>query len=263
MKVLFEKKGSVAYVTINRPERLNACDFETYERLADVWQEFRDDPSLCVGILTGSGERAFCAGSDIKANFVERSAEEPRNTPFPVLFDLYKPSPGAVQNVGLAPFAAINGHANGGGLEQILACDIRVAARHAEFGLGEVRLGLLPGGGGTQRLPRLIPLGRALEMLYTGNRIGADEALRLGLVDHVVPIDQLMSKCEEIATEICKSAPLAVQRIKQAALRGLDLPLAEGLKLERELYGSLQRTEDAREGALAFAEKRTPRWQGR
>lgn len=251
MKVLFEKKGPIAYVTINRPERLNACDFETYERLADVWQEFRDDPSLRVGILTGSGERAFCAGSDIKANFVERSAEEPRNTPFPLLFDLYKPI-----------IAAINGHANGGGLEQILACDIRVAARHAEFGLGEVRLGLLPGGGGTQRLPRLIPLGRALEMLYTGNRIGADEALRLGLVDHVVPIDQLMSKCEEIATEICKSAPLAVQRIKQAALRGLDLPLAEGLKLERELYGSLQRTEDAREGALAFAEKRTPRWQG-
>jgi enoyl-CoA hydratase/carnithine racemase len=252
MKVLFEKRGSVAYVTINRPERLNACDFETYERLADVWREFRDDPSLRVGILTGSGERAFCAGSDIKANFVERSGEEPRNTPFPVLFDLYKPI-----------IAAINGHANGGGLEQMLACDIRVAARHAQFGLGEVRLGLLPGGGGTQRLPRLIPLGRALEMLYTGNRIGADEALRLGLVDHVVPSDQLMSKCEEIAGEICKSAPLAVQHIKQAALRGLDLPLAEGLKLEGELYGSLQRTEDSREGALAFAEKRTPRWQGR
>ena len=110
---------------------------------------------------------------------------------------------------------------------------------------------------------RAIPLGRALEMLFTGNRIGADEALRLGLVDHVVPFDQLMSKCEEIAAEICKSAPLAVQHIKQAALRGLDLPLAEGLKLEHELYGALQRTEDAREGALAFAEKRVPRWQGK
>ena len=251
MKVLFEKKGSVAYVTINRPERLNACDFETYQRLADVWREFRDDPSLRVAILTGVGERAFCAGSDIKANFVEKSGEE-REMPFPVLLDLYKPI-----------IAAINGHANGGGLEQMLACDIRVAAKHAEFGLGEVRLGLLPGGGGTQRLPRLIPLGRALEMLYTGSRIGADEALRLGLVDHVVPMDQLMSKGEEIAAEICKSAPLAVQRIKQAALRGLDRSLAEGLKLESELYGSLQRTEDAREGALAFAEKRPPRWQGK
>src|SRR6185369_17481386 len=252
MKVLFEKKGPVAYVTINRPERLNACDFETYETLAQIWREFRDDAALRVGILTGAGERAFCAGSDVKTNYVERPAEEPQNKLFPLLFELYKPI-----------IAAIKGHANGGGLEQALCCDIRVAADHAEFGLGEVRLGWLPGGGGTQRLPRIIPLGRALEMLYTGNRIGAQEALRLGLVDHVVPMSQLMSKSEEIASEICKSAPLAVQRIKQAALRGLDLPLADGLKLEHELYGALQRTEDAREGALAFAEKRAPRWQGK
>ncbi len=252
MKVLFEKKGPIAYVTINRPERLNACDFETYEMLAQLWREFRDDPTLRVGILTGSGERAFCAGSDVKANYVEKPADEPQNKLFPLLFDLYKPI-----------IAAINGHANGGGLEQALAWDIRVAAGHAQFGLGEVRLGWLPGAGGTQRLPRLIPLGRALEMLYTGNRIGAQEALRLGLVDHVVPMSQLMSKCEEIAAEICKSAPLAVQRIKQAALRGLDLPLADGLKLERELYSWLQGTEDAREGALAFAEKRLPQWKGK
>jgi len=252
MKVLFEKKGPIAYVTINRPERLNACDFETYGRLAEIWQEFRDDPALRVGILTGAGDRAFSAGSDVKTNYVEKPAEEPQNKLFPLLFELYKPI-----------IAAINGHANGGGLEQALACDIRVAAAHAQFGLGEVRLGWLPGAGGTQRLSRLIPLGRALEMLYTGNRIGADEALRLGLVDHVVPMAQLMSKCEEIATEICKSAPLAVARIKQAALRGVDLPLAEGLKLEHELYDWLQGTEDAREGARAFAEKRAPRWRGR
>jgi enoyl-CoA hydratase/carnithine racemase len=252
MNVLFEKKGPIAYVTINRPERLNACDFETYARLAEVWREFRDDSGLRVAILTGSGERAFSAGSDVKTNYVEKPAEEPQNKLFPLLFELYKPI-----------IAAINGHANGGGLEQALACDIRVAAEHAQFGLGEVRLGWLPGAGGTQRLPRLIPLGRALEMLYTGNRIGAEEALRLGLVDHVVPMARLMSKCEEIAAEICKSAPLAVQRIKQAALRGVDLPLAEGLKLEHELYDWLQGTEDAREGARAFAEKRPPRWRGR
>jgi enoyl-CoA hydratase/carnithine racemase len=139
MKVLFEKKGSIAYVTINRPERLNACDGETYRRLAEVWQEFRDDPAMRVAILTGAGERAFCAGSDIKSNYVEQRGEEPHNLLFPVLFDLYKPI-----------IAAINGHANGGGLEQALACDIRVAAEHAQFGLGEVRLGWLPGGGGTQ-----------------------------------------------------------------------------------------------------------------
>ncbi|MGE0825224.1 MAG: enoyl-CoA hydratase/isomerase family protein [Candidatus Binatia bacterium] len=251
-KVLFEKKDRVAYVTINRPERLNACDFETYERLAEIWREFRDDSSLYVAILTGTGERAFCAGSDIKANYVEQPGEEPQNKLFPLLFDLSKPI-----------IAAINGHANGGGLEQALCCDIRVAAAHAQFGLGEVRLGWLPGAGGTQRLPRLIPLGRALEMLYTGNRIDAHEALRLGLVDHVVPMNQLMRKCEEIATEICKSAPLAVQKIKQAALRGLDMSLADGLKLERELYNWLQGTEDAREGAKAFAEKRSPEWRGK
>jgi len=252
MKVLREKKGPIVYVTINRPERLNACDFETYRHLAEIWREFQDDSALRVAILTGAGERAFSAGSDIKADYVERPEGEPPNELFPVMLELGKPI-----------IAAINGHANGGGLEQALACDIRVAAEHAQLGLGEVRLGWLPGGGGTQRLPRLIPLGRALELLYTGNRIDAQEALRLGLVDHVVPMSRLMSKCEEIAVEICKSAPLAVQRIKQAALRGLDLPLADGLKLERELFKSLQKTEDAREGALAFAEKRPPQWKGR
>src|SRR6185437_431376 len=252
MKVLFEKKGPIAYVTINRPERLNACDFEAYGMLTDIWCEFRDDAALRVAILTGAGDRAFCAGSDIKANYVERPGEDPPSSPFPVMLDLYKPI-----------IAAINGHANGGGLEQALACDIRVAAEHAQFGLGEVRLGWLPGGGGTQRLPRLIPLGRALEMLYTGNRIDAFEALRLGLVDYVVPMSQLISKCEEIAHEISKSAPLAVQRIKQVVLRGLDVPLADGLKLEREGYKWLQSTEDAREGARAFADKRTPNWKAK
>lgn len=252
MKVLCAKKGPIIYVTINRPERLNACDFETYRRLAEIWREFQDDSALRVGILTGAGERAFSAGSDIKADYVERPEGEPPNELFPVMLALGKPI-----------IAAINGHANGGGLEQALACDIRVAAEHAQFGLGEVRLGWLPGGGGTQRLPRLIPLGRALELLYSGNRVDAQEALRLGLVDHVVPMSRLMSKCEEIAAEICKSAPLAVQAIKQAALRGLDLPLADGLKLERELFTRLQSTEDAREGALAFAEKRPPQWKGK
>jgi enoyl-CoA hydratase/carnithine racemase len=128
MKVLFEKKGAVAYVTINRPERLNACDFEAYALLAEIWREFREDSALRVAILTGAGERAFCAGSDIKSNYVEQRGEEPHNLLFPVMFDLYKPI-----------IAAINGHANGGGLEQALACDIRVAAEHAQFGLGEVR----------------------------------------------------------------------------------------------------------------------------
>lgn len=252
MKVLFEKDGPIARVTINRPERLNACDFETYNQLAEIWTEFRDDPKLLVAILTGAGERAFSAGSDVKSNYLEGRGAPAGRSPFPIMLELHKPI-----------IAAINGHANGGGLEQALACDIRVAAEHAQFGFGEVRLGWLPGGGGTQRLPRLIPLGRALEMLYTGNRIGAAEALRLGLVDHVVPMNELMSKCNEIAKEICLSAPLAVQRIKQVALRGLDAPLTEGLRLEREGYEWLLQTEDSREGAVAFAQKRPPNWKGR
>lgn len=252
-KVLFETRGQIAYVTLNRPERLNACDFETYEALARAWERFRDDASLRVAILTGSGERAFCVGSDIKANYGEgRATREPPNRLFPVLTTMIKPI-----------VVAINGHCNGGGLEQALACDIRVAAEHAQFGLGEVLIGLLPGGGGTQRLPRLIPLGRALELLYTGGRIDAQEALRLGLVDHVVPAADLMTKCESIAAAILRGAPLAVRKIREAVFRGLDLPLAEGLRVERDLFEYLRETADSVEGAAAFAAKRPPQWQGR
>ncbi len=258
-KVLFEKRGAVAYVTINRPERLNACDFETYSLLNEAWRRVEEEADVRVAIFTGAGERAFCAGSDVKSDYVDtgggRRAAQGRDDAadaFPGLAGVRKPI-----------IVAINGHANGGGLEQALACDIRVASEHAQFGLGEVRLGWLPGGGGTQRLPRILPLGRALELLYTGNRIDAAEALRLGLVDHVVPMAELMSKAESIAGEICKSAPLAVQRIKEVALRGLDLPLEQALALENEGFRWLMQTEDAIEGALAFAEKRPPRWSGK
>lgn len=250
-KVLLEKRGEVAYVTINRPERMNACDGETYDTLADIWSQVRDDAELRVGILTGTGERAFCAGSDIRADSFGDADRIPGGALFPVMNAMNKPI-----------IAAINGHCNGGGLEQALACDIRVAAEHAQFGLGEVLLGVLPGGGGTQRLPRLIPLGRALEMLYTGARIDASEALRLGLVDHVVPAPQLLEKCASIAAAICRGAPLAVERLRAAALQGLDGSLADGLVLERDQMTFLRTTKDATEGAQAFAEKRPPRWQG-
>jgi enoyl-CoA hydratase/carnithine racemase len=251
-KVLFDKRGQVAYVTINRPERLNACDEETYNTLAATWRQVDGDAELRVGILTGAGERAFCAGSDIRSESFGQPGRIPGGELFPAMNAMTKPI-----------IAAIHGHCNGGGLEQALACDIRVAAEDAKFGLGEVLLGLLPGGGGTQRLPRLIPLGRALEMLYTGSRIDAAEALRLGLVDHVVPRAELMTKAESIAQAICRGAPLAVQKIREAALRGLDLPLAEGLELERANMTFLRATEDSREGAAAFAEKRPPNWRGR
>ena len=251
-KVLYEVRGQIAYVTYNRPERLNACDKETYALLADTWRRFDADPGTRVAILTGTGDRAFCAGSDIKGEGFGDPNVPAGNGLFDVIGFLRKPV-----------IAAINGHCNGGGLEQALACDIRVACTEAMFGLGEVRLGVLPGGGGTQRLPRLIPRGRALEMLYTGSRIDAAEALRLGLVDHVVPRAGLMAKAEEIATAICGSAPLAVEKIRECVVRGMEMPLEQGLKVEKDLFAFLRRTEDAREGAAAFAAKRPPAWQGR
>ena len=249
-KVLLEKRGQIAYVTINRPERLNACDSETYATLASTWAALQDDDNIRVGILTGAGERAFCAGSDIREDIFAQGV--PDKGLFSVMHAARKPI-----------IAAINGHCNGGGLEQALACDIRVADEPDQFGLGEGLLGLFPGGGGTQRLPRLIPLGRALEMLYTGTRIDAAEALRLGLVDHVVPAEKLHEKCDAIAQAICRGAPLAVEKIRQAVLEGRDQPLADGLKLEAELFDFLRTTSDSKEGARAFAEKRTPNWQGR
>src|SRR5262249_20653611 len=176
MKVLFEKKGPLAYVTINRPERLNACDGETYRRLTEVWREFRDDPALRVGILTGAGDRAFCVGTDVKADDFARLGAELHNLPFALLAELGKPL-----------IAAINGHANGSGLEQALCCDIRVAAEHAQLGLGDARLGWLPAAGGTQRLSRLSPAGRALPRLDSGNPIGAPEAVRRAMVSPIPP----------------------------------------------------------------------------
>lgn len=246
-KVIVEKSGGIIHVKINRPEVMNACDGDTYNAITDAWDELENNPGLRVGILSGEG-RAFCVGTDIK--WVNSPAVEGfQDRLYPRMLSLTKPV-----------IAAIHGHCNGGGLEQALGADIRVAADDAHFGFGEARLGWIPGGHGTQRLPRLIPLGNALELLYTAVRIDAQEALRLGLVNHVVAADNLMPKCEQIANEIIKSAPLAVQKMKIAVMEGLDMPLTEGVKLEQECFKWLMQTKDAKEGASAFAEKRTPDW---
>ena len=249
-KVIVEKSAGIVHVRINRPDVMNACDGETYDAIADAWDDLESDPKLRVGILSGEG-RAFCVGTDIKW-INSPAASGFRDRLYPRMLGLTKPV-----------IAAIHGHCNGGGLEQALGADIRVAAEDAHFGFGEIRLGWIPGGHGTQRLPRLIPLGNALELLYTGNRIDAQEAYRLGLVNHLVPADQLMAKCEQIAADIVKSAPLAVQRMKTLVMQGLDMPLAQGVKLENENFKWLMQTEDAKEGALAFAEKRAPKWQAK
>ncbi|GAA5188699.1 enoyl-CoA hydratase/isomerase family protein [Ferrimonas gelatinilytica] len=249
-KVIVEKSNGIVHVKINRPDVLNACDGDTYNAIADAWDELDSDPSLRVGILSGEG-RAFCVGTDVKwVKSPEADGFEDRL--YPRLLTLSKPV-----------IAAIHGHCNGGGLEQALGADIRVASEDAHFGFGEIRLGWIPGGHGTQRLPRVIPLGNALELLYTGNRIDAAEAYRLGLINHMVPADQLMATCEKIAGEIIKSAPLAVQKMKSVVLQGLDKPLPEAVNLEHEAFEWLMKTEDSKEGALAFAEKRAPNWKAK
>jgi len=255
--VIYEIKNKIATITINRPQALNACDMATYDRLAEVWQDFRDNDDAWIAIITGMGERAFCAGSDIKQNFSDvphpsEAFDHSRKDTLTSGLEIWKPI-----------IAAINGHCNGGGLEIALACDIRVAADNAQFGLGEVKLGLLPGGGGTQRLPRAISLCNALWLLYTGERIDVNEAYRIGLVNRVVPIVSLMSTAEAMAQKILEAGPLAVRAIKQAAIKGLSMPLEDGLRLEQNLFRMLRITEDSREGTRAFAEKRKPDWKAR
>lgn len=262
MGILYEKRDRVAVVTIDRPGAMNALDPQTSQELIEAWLDFRDDPELWVAILTGAGEKAFCAGADLKrmGEFLRLSPLErheqrereaglgglPRNLP------IWKPI-----------IAAINGYCLAGGLELALACDIRIAAEHARFGLTEVKWGIIPGQGGTQRLPRLIPLGKALEMILTAEPIDAQEAYRWGLVNRVVPLSELVPTAIALAEKICENAPLAVRTAKEAVWRGLDLPLEEGLRLEQFLANLVRDTEDVQEGLRAFREKRKPQFKGR
>ncbi|MBU4053734.1 MAG: enoyl-CoA hydratase/isomerase family protein [Proteobacteria bacterium] len=251
MDIIYEKKGRIAYITINRPEAMNALGGTVPRDMREAFMDFRDNPDLRVAIITGAGDKAFCAGADIKgfnqqidsgqAGGQPRASEEER-----IQADtIYKPF-----------IAAINGFCLGGGLELAMTCDIRIAAEHAQFGLPEINIGLIPGGGGTQRLPRFVPRAMAAEILFTGNRMDAREAYRIGLVNRVVPLDQLMSKAEEMAEVICKRAPISVQSAKEAMLRGINLPLEDGLKVEREMIARVRATEDFQEGVKAFVEKR-------
>jgi E-phenylitaconyl-CoA hydratase len=257
--ITYEKRGHVAYITINRPDALNSIDPQTNDELTAAWQDFRDDADLWVGILSGAGEKSFCAGADLKALIphLTQLARENRLTEFNLGgitrgFSCWKPL-----------IAAINGYALAGGLELALACDLRVSAEHARFGQPEVRWAIIPGAGGTQRLPRMIPQARAMELILTAGQIDAAEALRLGLVNRVVPGPQVMEEAEKLAATLLQMGPLALRLAKRAALDGLDLPLAEGLDLEMELFRQALLSEDAVEGPRAFAEKRTPQYLGR
>jgi enoyl-CoA hydratase/carnithine racemase len=263
MPIIYEKKDKLAIITINRPEAMNAIDPETSEELGKVWTDFRDDPNLWVAILTGAGDKAFSAGADLKKMIpflvrlspFERKEREDKFPGFGGItrnFNIWKPI-----------IAAINGFCLAGGLEMAISCDLRVAAEHATFGLMEVSRGIIPGAGGTQRLPRMIPVAKAMEMILLAQRIDAREALRLGLINRVVPAPEVMPTALKMAEAILQNAPLAVQAAKEAIVRGLSLPLEEGLRLESVLQSYLLRTEDAVEGPRAFAEKRKPNFKAK
>jgi enoyl-CoA hydratase/carnithine racemase len=255
--VLYEKKGLIAYVTVDRPKVLNALNTPTWTDLKAAFEDAKADTSVRGVILTGAGDKAFIAGADIGelAHLSAYEAEESSRFGQAVL-DL-------IENLGKPVIAAINGFALGGGCETAMACTMRIAAEHARFGQPEVKLGLLPGGGGTQRLPRLVGKGRALQLILTGETISAQEAYRIGLVNEVVPADNLIGRAETILKQVAANAPIAVKFSLDAANQGLEISQSAGLALEAAYFGICAATEDKKEGTSAFLEKRIPQFQAR
>src|SRR5580693_373117 len=251
------EKGSIAYVTVNRPKVLNALNTPTWTDLQAAFEDAKADRSVHGVILTGAGDKAFIAGADISelANVGAYDAEQSTRSGQGVL--------DSIENLGKPVIAAINGFALGGGCETAMACTLRIATEHARFGQPEVKLGLVPGGGGTQRLPRLVGKGRALQLILTGGTIDAQEAWRIGLVNEVVPAASLMARADAVLAEIFANAPIAVSYSLDAVNRGLDGGQAEGLALEAALFGVCAGTADKAEGAAAFLEKRAAAFQGR
>ncbi|MEU6641942.1 enoyl-CoA hydratase-related protein [Saccharomonospora sp. NPDC046836] len=258
MSVDLTVTGHVAEVVVNRPEAMNAIDHEHRKALRDIWAEVDERDEVRVVILTGAGERAFSTGSDLKRTM------PPEESYAELTF-------GRVESAHLLAgmqtdkplLAAVNGYAMGGGLELALACDLRIASVNAQFGMSEVRVGSIPGGGGTQRLPRLVGRALAMQMLLTGDRIDAQQALHSGLVSEVVEPERLLPRAHEIAERIAWNAPLAVRAVKRLVERGADLPLEQAIETENYVWGLLRDTADRIEGRQAFAEKRTPRYTGR
>jgi E-phenylitaconyl-CoA hydratase len=247
----------VATITINRPERMNAMDAEHYAALSAAWIRVRDDADIRAAIVTGAGDRSFTAGADLKS-FVGAP---------PSLADLLSTQKDQLLNRGLEVWkpvvAAINGYCLGGGMTLMLATDLRIAAEHATFSVPEVKRGVFPANGGTQRIAQQLPHAIAMEMLLMGETFDAQTALRWGLVNRVVPATALMETATEFAQRIVRNAPLAVQAAKELAVRSRDVDLATGLRLEQLMLRLLQDSDDVREGTAAFREKRTPTFSGR
>jgi enoyl-CoA hydratase len=255
--VLYEKKGAIAYVTVNRPKVLNALNTPTWTDLRTAFEDARNDAVVRGVILTGAGDKAFIAGADISELAHATALDAERSSRFgQQVLDL-------IENLGKPVIAAINGFALGGGCETAMACTIRIAVETAKFGQPEVKLGLLPGGGGTQRLPRLVGKGRALQLILSGEMISAQEAYRIGLVNEIVPPSQLIPRAEAILRQIVANAPISVKFALEAANKGLETSQSEGLLLEASYFGLCAATEDKKEGTTAFIEKRAPQFHGR
>jgi enoyl-CoA hydratase/carnithine racemase len=254
--VLYDERDGIGWITLNRPDKLNALNREVFERLGSALAELEASDSAAVGVLHGAG-RAFAAGADIE-DYVDISVEHYR-----AFMDVGRAPTDLIGQLSKPVIAAVQGFALGGGFELVLACDLVVAAENARFGLPEPKLGLVPGGGGTQRLPRLVGRVRANEVLLTGRFLTAQEAYEWGLVNRVVAKEELLTAAGELAAAIVANAPRALSVIKQLTREGLQRPLPEALTLEQDTTASLITTDDALEGVAAFIEKRPPRFPGR
>lgn len=258
MSVIVEVADHVATVTLSRPEAMNSIDPEMRRQLKQAWARIHEDDAIRVAVITGAGDKAFCTGSDLKKtmppaeSFAHATFGQAESDHLLAGLNTDKPL-----------VCAINGYAMGGGMELALACDIRIASENAQFALSEVRIGSIPGAGGTQRLPRSIGASDAMLMLLTGDRIDAAEALRTGLVSKVVPAGELMPAAQAIAARIARNAPLAVRAVKRLVRQGMDMPLNAAMETERYVFGLLRDTQDRIEGRRAFQEKRTPVYNGR
>ena len=255
--IVLKRKNQIGYVSVNRLQALNALNQQTLLELRSAFGEIRDDEKVKVVIVSGAGEKAFVAGADIKELMVLDPQGAKENSELgQAVFNKVEAFPKPV-------IAAINGFCLGGGCELALACHIRIASEHSKLGQPEVKLGLIPGYGGTQRLPRLVGKGRALEMILSGEMISAQQAKEIGLVNQVVAVDELMNTCQELAEKIFLNGPLALQYSLEAVTSGLDMPLLNGLALESTLFGLCFATEDMQEGTGAFVEKRKPVFKGK
>jgi enoyl-CoA hydratase len=254
--LVLERRGRVAIITVNRPEKLNALNIRTRMEILAAFEELAREDEIRVVVITGAGDKAFIAGADIN-EFAGKTALEQREImrsrrAFDSVEDFPKPV-----------IAMINGYALGGGCELAMACDVRIASTRAKLGQPEIKLGIIPGGGGTQRLPRLIGEGRAMELILTGDLISAEEAERLGLVNRVVAPEELESTTMEIAGKIAEMSPVALRMAKQAVKNAARLDLRAGLEAELDLFALCFASEDKEEGVRAFIEKRRPEFKGR